>query len=243
MSLSQYAVQQNALAEYYGVAPRDEFAVPSVLGSGTNWQDEIYKTAIMVNHQLSFSGSKDGTSYYISGGYANQEGIVVGSAFKRYTFKTNVDSKIKNWLSVGVSIGAGVTNEDITINGSSNGIISTSILSTPDVAVKNLDGSYAGPPEDASLGVWINPVAAALMNTNKLIKKNFSGNFYSIFKLAKGLEYRFDLGGSTDISNFEGFQPTYVWGSAVRDINQLQERSNTWYGINIKNVLTYRFSL
>jgi len=242
MSLSQYAVQQNALAEYYGVGPRDEFAVPSVLGAGTNWQDEIYKTAIMENHQLSFSGSKDGTSYYISGGYADQQGIVVGSAFKRYTFKTNVDSKVKNWLSVGVSIGAGITNEDITINGSSNGIISTSILSTPDVAVRNLDGSYAGPPEDASLGVWINPVASALMNTNNLIKKNFSGNFYSIFKLAKGLEYRFDFGGSTDISNFEGFQPTYAWGSAVRDINQLQERSNTSYNLNIKNVLTYKFS-
>lgn len=214
MTLSEYATQQNALAAVYGVTPRDEFAVPSVLGKGTNWQDEIYKTAIMTNHQLSFSGAKDGTTYYISGGYVNQEGIVIGSAFKRYNFKTNVDSKIKDWLTVGVSIAAGVTNEDITINGASNGIISTSILSTPDVAVKDTNGNYAGPPADGSIGVWINPVASALMNTNKLVKRNFLGNFYANFRIAKGLDYRFDFGGSTNIDDFESFRPTYVWGSA-----------------------------
>ncbi|MHC0443585.1 hypothetical protein, partial [Flavobacterium sp. 3-210] len=82
------------------------------------------------------------------------------SGFKRYSFKTNVDSKLKDWLTVGVSIGAGITNEDITINGASNGIISTSILSTPDVAVKDTNGNYAGPPADGSIGVWINPVAS-----------------------------------------------------------------------------------
>ncbi|MFC4477107.1 SusC/RagA family TonB-linked outer membrane protein [Flavobacterium chungangensis] len=240
MTLSQYAEQQNALAGVYGVAPRDEFAVPSVLGKGTNWQDEIYKTAIMNNHQISFSGAKDGTNYYISGGYTNQEGIVIGSGFKRYSFKTNVDSKLKDWLTVGVSVGAGVTNEDITINGASNGIISTSILSTPDVAVKDTNGNYAGPPADGSIGVWINPVASALMNTNKLIKKNFIGNFYANFRIAKGLEYRFDFGGSTNIDNFEGFQPTYKWGSAVRETNMLTERANNWYGLNVKNVLTYK---
>ena len=243
MTLSQYATQQNALAAVYGVAPRDEFAVPSVLGKGTNWQDEIYKTAVMINHQVSFSGSKDGTSYYISGGYVNQEGIVIGSGFRRYNFKTNVDTKIKNWLTVGVSIGAGITNEDITINGASNGIISTSILSTPDVAVRDTNGNYAGPPADGSIGVWINPVASALMNTNKLIKKNFLGNFYANFKIAKGLEYRFDFGGSTNIDNFEGFQPTYTWGAAVKETNQLVERANNWYGINIKNVLTYKLDV
>ncbi|WP_348798736.1 SusC/RagA family TonB-linked outer membrane protein [Flavobacterium adhaerens] len=243
MTLSQYAVQQNALAAVYGVTPRDEFAVPSVLGDGTNWQDEIYKTAVMSNHQLSFSGSKEGTSYYISGGYVNQEGIVIGSGFKRYNFKANVDSKIKDWLTVGVSIGAGITNEDITINGASNGIISTSILSTPDVAVRDTDGNYAGPPADGSIGVWINPVASALMNTNELNKKNFLGNFYANFRLAKGLEYRFDFGGSTNIDNFESFEPTYTWGAAVRETNQLIERANNWYGINVKNVLTYKLDL
>ncbi|OXA99986.1 SusC/RagA family TonB-linked outer membrane protein [Flavobacterium pectinovorum] len=243
MNLSQYATQQNALASYYGVAPRDEFAVPSVLGSGTNWQDEIYRTALMNSHQLSFSGAKDNNNYYISGGYLNQEGVVIGSDFKRYTFKTNLESKVKDWLTIGVSITAGITNQNITIEGYSDGIIGTTILSTPDVAVKNLDGTYAGPPKDGSQGAWINPVASTLMNTNKLVQKNFQGNFYSTIRLAKGLDYRFDFGGSTNIQNFDGFQPTYTWGAAVNKVNHLQERANTWYGLTLKNMLTYNTSL
>jgi TonB-linked SusC/RagA family outer membrane protein len=243
MNLSQYATQQNALASYYGVAPRDEFAVPSVLGSGTNWQDEIYRTALMNSHQLSFSGAKDNNNYYISGGYLNQEGVVIGSDFKRYTFKTNLESKVKDWLTMGVSITAGITNQNITIEGYSDGIIGTTILSTPDVAVKNLDGTYAGPPKDGSQGAWINPVASTLMNTNKLVQKNFQGNFYSTIRLAKGLDYRFDFGGSTNIQNFDGFQPTYTWGAAVNKVNHLQERANTWYGLTLKNMLTYNTSL
>lgn len=242
MSLSQYAVQQNALADYYGVQPRSEFAVPSVLGSGTNWQDEIYQTALMKNHQLSFSGAKDGTSYYISGGYLNQDGIVVGSDYERYNFKTNVDTNLKSWLSVGVSLSGGISKEHITLNGSSDGIISSSILSTPDTAVKDVDGTYSGPPAGVP-GAWINPVASALMNTNYLKKQNYMGNLYANVKLAKGLEYRFDIGGSTTISNFEGFQPTYVWGTMENKVNQLQERANTWSGLNIKNVFTYRLKL
>jgi TonB-linked SusC/RagA family outer membrane protein len=243
MSLSQYAEQQNALAQYYGVAPRDEFAVPSVLGKGTNWQDEIYRTALMTSHQLSFSGANETTNYYVSGSYLNQEGVVIGSDFKRYTFKTNLDSKVKDWLSMGVSVTAGITNQNITIEGYSDGIIGTTILSTPDVAVKNLDGTYAGPPANGSQGAWINPVASTLMNTNYLVQKNFNGTFYSVFKLAKGLEYRFELGANTSIQNFEAFQPTYSWGAAVNKVNQLQERSNTWYQLNLKNMLTYRFDL
>jgi TonB-linked SusC/RagA family outer membrane protein len=243
MDLKQYAVQQNALANLYNVRPRDEFAVPDALGSGTNWQDEIYKTAILKSHQLSFSGAKDGNNYYVSGGYIDQEGIVVGSSFKRYNFDTKLDSKVKDWLTIGVNASVGISDEDITLNGDSNGIISTTILSTPDVAVRDLDGNYAGPPADGSQGAWINPVASALMNTNNLLRKSFSGNFYSSFKLAKGLEYRFDFGGSTIMSDFEAFQPTYVWGAAVNKVNQLQERSNTWYGLNVKNVLSYKLTL
>ncbi|QDW23006.1 TonB-dependent receptor [Flavobacterium sp. KBS0721] len=243
MDLSQYATQQNALAQVYGVAPRDEFAVPSVLGKGTNWQDEIYRTALMTSHQLSFSGAKDNMSYYVSGGYLNQDGVVIGSDFKRYTFKTNLEAKVKDWLTMGVTINAGITNQNITIEGYSDGIIGTTILSTPDVAVKNLDGTYAGPPKDGTQGAWINPVASTLMNTNYLVQKNFQGNFYAAVKLAKGLDYRFEFGGSTNIQNFEGFQPTYAWGAAVNKVNQLQERSNTWYGLNLKNMLTYNISL
>ncbi len=242
MNLRQYAVLQNALADVYGQEPRVEFAHPELLGNGTNWQKEIYRSAILKNHQLSFSGGNNGTNYYLSGSYTDQDGTVIGSDFKRYTFRANVDAKLKDWLKVGVNIFTGITNENITLNGQANGIVSTSLLSAPDVAVKNLDGSYAGPPvNDASIS-FINPVALALSKTNQLIRKNFSGNFFAEFKLLKGLEYRFELGANTEFSENMEFLPTYQWGSASNATAVLDQRRQDYYSVNVKNLLTYRTS-
>jgi TonB-dependent starch-binding outer membrane protein SusC len=248
MTLSEFATQQNALAVQTGRtdAIRPEFAKPELLGSGTNWQKEIYQTGMLVSHQLSFSGGKEGMTYYVSGGYLDQQGTVIGSGYKRYNFKTNLDAKVKEWLRMGVNVSTGISNENITLNGSSNGIISTSILGSPDVAVKNTDGTYAGPPPSVPGRPsynFINPVASALMKTNNLIRKSFMGNFYSDVKLAKGLEYRFELGGNTEISTNEEFTPTYAWGASVNDYASLTNRNQSWYSINVKNLLTYKVAL
>ena len=240
MNLQQYAVLQNTLAGVYGQEKRPEFAHPELLGGGTDWQKEIYKTAVLKNHQLSFSGGKEGVSYYVSGGYTDQEGTVVGSGFKRYTFKTNVDAKLKDWFKVGVNVTAGITNEKLTLNGQQNGIVSTSLLVAPDIAVTNLDGSFAGPPVNESNISFINPVALALSKTNELVRKNFMGNFYAEAKLIKGLEYRFELGANTEFSENTDFLPTYEWGSASNTNAILNTRKQDWYSVNIKNLLTYR---
>jgi len=243
MSLQQYAVLQNSLADVYGIEPRIEFRQPQLLGKGTNWQKEIYKTAILKNNQLSISGGKEGVNYYVSGGYTDQQGTVIGSAFKRYTFRGNLDAKVKEWLKMGININTGITNEDITLNGQQNGIISTSLLSTPDVAVRNLDGSFAGPPPNGSLGSFINPVASALLKTNNLVSKNFAGNFYGEADIFKGLQYRMEIGGYAAFNENKEFNPTYAWGTAINERATLDQRNQNSYSINVKNLLTYKTSL
>jgi TonB-linked SusC/RagA family outer membrane protein len=240
MNLRQYARQQNELAGLYGQTPRVEFSHPELLGKGTDWQKEIFQTGILKNHQLAFSGGKENISYYISGSYTDQEGTVIGSGFKRYTFRTNLDAKVKDWVKVGGFITGAVTNEDITLNSAQNGIVSTSILQAPDMAVRNLDGSYAGSQQnDQNIG-YINPVALALTKQNQLIRKNFLGNVYAEFNLIKGLIYRFELGANTEFSENNEFLPTYQWGEFGNEFADLNKRRQNWYSWNIKNLLTYR---
>jgi TonB-dependent starch-binding outer membrane protein SusC len=69
---------------------------------GTDWQGALYKTAPIQNHQLSISGGTENVKYYVSGGYLNQEGIVVNSGYKRYSFRSNVNATFNKWLSGGV---------------------------------------------------------------------------------------------------------------------------------------------
>jgi len=242
-NLRQYAVYQNALAAAYSQTPRFEFSNPELLGNGTDWQEEIFKNSALKSHQLSFSGGKEGVNYYVSGSYFDQDGTIIGSGYKRFTFKTNIDANVKTWLKVGVNINFANTSEKITLNSSADGIISTSLLSSPDVSVRDLEGNFSGPPADGTLGSFINPVASALMNTNKLKRRSYSGNFFAEFKLLKGLDFRFELGGYTESSLNKEFRPTYQWGIAVNPTATLNQREQMFYSANVKNYLTYRTTL
>ena len=73
---------------------------PKNLGAGTDWQGELYRTAPMANYQLSFSGGDDKTKYSISGGYFDQDGIIINSNFKRYSFRANLDRDLSKRLTV-----------------------------------------------------------------------------------------------------------------------------------------------
>ena len=54
----------------------------------------------MQKHQLSLSGGSNNTTYYMSGEYLNQEGVAVGSGFDRYSFRINLDSKPREWITL-----------------------------------------------------------------------------------------------------------------------------------------------
>ncbi|WP_026705714.1 SusC/RagA family TonB-linked outer membrane protein [Flavobacterium soli] len=239
MNLQQYAQNKNELATLYGAEPRPEFAHPELLGKGTNWQDEVYRTAIAKSHQISFSGGKDATNYYISGGFLDQQGTLLGSGYKRYTMRVNLDSKVKDWLKVGTNMGTGITNETLTINQSFSGLISNTLLQSPDIPVRNIDGSFAGPNDTSQNVTYFNPVAEALSKDNKLVRKNFFGNVYAEATLFDGLKYRLELGANTEFSEHTQFTPTYKWGVQENIISLLNERRQNWYSTNVKNLLTY----
>ncbi|WP_264509672.1 SusC/RagA family TonB-linked outer membrane protein [Flavobacterium sp. N1719] len=242
LNLQQYATHQNALAAIFGVTPRPEFAHPELLGSGTNWQDEIYQTAIIKNHQLSFAGSKDNTNYYMSLGFLDQQGNIIGTEYKRYTTRINLDTKVKDWLKVGTNINGGISNEKITINQSYGGLITNTLLQAPDMPVRNLDGSFASPPSGQNVN-YFNPVAEALTKDNKLIRKNFLGNIYAEASIIKGLKYRVELAANTEFSENTDFSPAFDRGSQFNLTADLVERRQNWYSTNLKNLLTYDFSV
>ena len=73
MNLREYAVMYNERARTLGWGDRQEFADPTILGDGTDWQGELFRSAPMYNHQLSVSGGNDAGQYLISGGYLSQD--------------------------------------------------------------------------------------------------------------------------------------------------------------------------
>ncbi|WP_442588407.1 SusC/RagA family TonB-linked outer membrane protein [Pedobacter sp. AW31-3R] len=239
MNLQQYAVLQNALADVTGVQRRAEFADPALLGEGTDWQDEVFRNALMQNHQLGISGGKEGTDYYISGGYLKQDGTILGSDYRRYTFRSNVNSQVKPWMKVGMSMSGSRSNENQGLS-NNTGVVYNALLSAPDQAVRNPDGSFAGPiPNSNQQGGQINPVAQALDITNTLNRSNLNGALYADILLSKDLTLRSEVNGDFNYSAARIFTPTYQYGIYGNQTAKLQEYdSNTTYW-GWKEYLTY----
>lgn len=212
MNLPQYASYENVLANEFGVTPRADFANPSKLGPGTNWQNALFQNGSIQSHNLSVSGGNDKTTYYFSGGYFNQEGTIIGTGFNRYSFNSNINSQVNNWFKAGISISGGRTNESIGL-GNAGGLIYRALLSAPDASVYNADGTFAGPVViNGSVYGGSNPIQAALNNPNTLVRNNLQGSMYGDIDFSHGFSLHSEIDGNFDLNNARNFLPTYSYG-------------------------------
>lgn len=240
MNLQQYATLQNAIGELYALPEQVEFLNPSLLGEGTNWQKEIFDDAFMQNHQLSLTGGSDNHNYFISTGFVDQDGTVLGSGFNRVSARANVNSKINHWIDGGFSFTASRTKEQISLSNSSNGIISLSLLNNPATAVYNPDGSFAGPvtAEEISFGIR-NPIAEALSISNELVRNRVLGNMFVDLNFSEKFKFRSEIGGDFGNNLVDQFQPTFSYGAIERGVNSFYaRRENTDFWI-LKQLFTY----
>jgi len=214
MNLSEYA---QMVKEYHAIAggtTPGEFLDPSLLGEGTDWQDELFNNAAMNKHQLSLSGGSNNTTYYMSGEYLKQEGVAAGSGFNRYGFRLNMDNKPREWASIGANLSFNQTNENLTATNygdAQSPLIANALRLTPQIPVKNLNGSWGGsdPVNGANQYAPINPVALASLITNKNMKRQFLGGVNIGINLMKGLVLRTSMNGNVGNGVSTYYTPTY----------------------------------
>jgi TonB-linked SusC/RagA family outer membrane protein len=77
---------------------------PAAEGEGVDWQDLIFDTAPIQNHQLSVNGGNDKTQLALSANYFDQDGIIINSNFKRYSLRLNLDHRISDRIKMGTSL-------------------------------------------------------------------------------------------------------------------------------------------
>ena len=236
MNLREYAELYNERADALGWGDREEFADPSVLGDGTNWQDEIFRNASMHNHQLTVSGGNETGQYLISGGYLKQDGIAVGSDFERFSARVNADTHIGKWLQVGVQSSFARTKKTNTIDDS--GVIELALRQLPEVPARNPDGSW-GYQEKNDLGTYYsNPLADALTRENYEKGLQAMLNGYATVNICKGLSLRVEYGGSYNYNNSYYFQPSLTLGDWSQTSSGSRGSSNSNYW-SFKQYMTY----
>ncbi|SHH18156.1 SusC/RagA family TonB-linked outer membrane protein [Flavobacterium johnsoniae] len=238
MNLREYAKFINDRAAVWGYDERPEFANPQYLGKGTNWQDELFRKAPTSNHVLTLSGGNDRTQYLMSGSYFSQEGIAIGSKFTRASLRLNLDNKTTNWLKIGTSLQLSHVDEDI--NTTSSNVIEAALWQTPDIPVRNPDGSYAG--EESNEG-WINkrvnPYAIALINKNNLKRNQVFANLYAEIAFTKDLTFRNEVSGNFAFRTQDEYYPKYKFGLAEKLDNQAKYSYGQDYYTVFRSFLTY----
>lgn len=243
LHLKDYTIMNNELRSYQNDSIPEIQKDPSILGSGTNWQNELFRRAPLVKHQLSFSGGGERTTYYLSAEKFNQEGVVKGSAFDRASVRLNLDTKAKKWLRLGLNLNASQTNDNVSTTVIE--AIRYAFTLPPYIAAINPDGSYGGYPADEIQyhNEDLNPLARAELETHTSKRNNYNGGFNATISLLKGLEFRSGLNASYANSSNTDFIPTYTIGAISRSKAELSEgmtESSYW---NWNQLLEYKTKL
>lgn len=220
-------------------SPGEEFTPTEVTsmetGRSTDWQDLIYKTGMMTNHQLGVTGGSEQTQYAASAGYFKETGIYPGQSFERFSLKLSVDQQLSNRIRAGVSS----LNTLSTTNGENANPMGQALRANPLAVPYDSAGNLVGFVEGNANQVW-NPLANFVKGASVENRKRFStfSTLYLEAELARGLKYKFNAGAEvrSDVyGNFYASATTNNLGSPSKSSNRTRYSTN----FTLENLLTY----
>lgn len=196
--------------------------------TNTNWVDEVTRTASIQNYELSLSGGDAKTRYYLSGNYFDQEGVVIGSQYQRYSTRLNLDHNVNDKFSIGTSIQLSRSeNNRIVSDNTLNGPFANSLAASPIWPVFYEDGSYTRPNY-----YYTNPVAEGTENDDETTNLRAIGNVFAKYTVLPGLDVQVKGGYDAlnvderryTATNYPGSSATAVGGSATKAISTVTKR-------------------
>lgn len=181
--------------------------------ANTDWQDLLYRTGSVQNHQFAFSGGSEKINFYASTNYFKQDGVVINSEFERISFLSNVDAQLTDKLKMGMNIFVSRDNKDgvptqstgDTANGGGDDVVSSSFRFAPDLGILDANGQNT----INSVGDDIdNPYAVATESINETKTDNSRVNLYLSYDIIEDLTFKTTFGYSTTNETFGLFRPS-----------------------------------
>ncbi|MGB3467004.1 MAG: TonB-dependent receptor, partial [Cyclobacteriaceae bacterium] len=197
----------------------------------TDWQDQIYRSGHISNHQLSFSGGAKDIQYYISGTAFNQQGAVEGSDYERYTMTSNLNFKATEYLQVGMnmygrrSVTEGINTQESTGGSGSAGAVSSAFRFNPDLGVFDENGDFT----ISAVGDDIdNPFALTRAYVRERLSDRFQMNTFGEVTLTDWMSFKTTL-GYTVSNRREGeyFPSTLIRGGAIGGRAEVDTQKST----------------
>ncbi|RZK11737.1 MAG: TonB-dependent receptor [Flavobacterium sp.] len=208
----------------------------SGLGKGTNWQNEVFGTAVpIVNHDINFSGGSEKITYAISGSHLDQEGIVGGakSGFLRNTARIALTADITDRLKVSTNVIYTYFNRKSLNENALGSVLFNTINMPANLTPFDENGNHTLVPNAAAYGTEIiNPLAQIENTYNDYNYKKINGTFGFEYKVLKGLTLNSRIGFNTSNSESRVFGKQVDYGGKIYDV---QRSSVTQGAVNDNN--------
>ncbi len=230
LSASEY----NAARTSLGLTSDDQ-------GYDTDWQDEIFRTAVTSSHSLSLSGGSEKSTYRASLGYLDQEGIIKKSGMEKYSGRLTLSTKtLDDHLNIEFGLTAARVNDQRAPLGESGGVEGDLLLSAlklnPTYPVYNEDGTYYQLSDQVR-----NPVAMIDLTNDNTQTDRVLANLSATLDIVKNLQYKVNL--STDQTKAtrkvtQDAELSYMSDLGTATISNVELSSNM-----IENYLMYKLNL
>ncbi len=210
---------------------------------GTDWFDEIFDPALMMNYSLNLSGGKEKSQYNVSLGYLDHNGTLIETSYNRYSIRVNTLFEPDKWIRIGENFTASYS-ERIGINRDGSGLASNwsqAYRTNPLIPVYDVMGNYAGSHAGSiGLGASFTPYPYLERNKhNKQMSDRLFGNLFLELEPLKGLTFKTSIGVDYEMLYGIDFFPKDPERRGTGASNHLTEVSMWNSQYNWTNTLTY----
>lgn len=177
--------------------------------ANTDWQDLIFRRGSIQNYQLSLSGGNDNVSYYLSGAYFDQKGVIINSDYDRFSITSNINVKASERFNFGLNVFAqrsgsnGVRTQEGS-GGLTPGVVASAFKFEPDQGIYDANGLYTrarlNDPHD-------NPFAVATELEDQSSSDRFQGNVYGEYSIFNDLKFKMTFGATTNNRRVGQYSP------------------------------------
>ncbi len=247
MNASEWASLRNDVQASIGQAPSFSAEQIEALKTSGNydWQSAAFVTAAPIqNHNLSFSGGDERSRYAVSAGYFDQDGIVLGSDFKRISLRANYERNYSQKFKFGVNAnytyslanGVGTSGSGRTPNP-----LVAAVLTAPVVPIKNENGSYnvTNNPYATSVNGYVpNPINDLENTTNQTNLNRILTSLFGEYKFNKELTAKVAVSGDVLNTKQNYYAPSNTTtGAGTKGLASVGERLVS--SVLNENTLTY----
>lgn len=206
---------ESAVNDGYGENFYGEIGVADSVNA--DWQEGILRAAPVSNAELAVSGGDDRLRYRLSGTWFDQEGVVLGSGYRRLGGRVNLDFNPTGTLSLSTKLAvSGDRNDRVEGDGSELGIVTNALAESPLVPITLPSGEFSGPSDGLE---YPNPVALATLDNVRARGTHILGNVEARLRITPAVQLTSRVG--IDLVNLREtqFQSRLVSGTYASSAN------------------------